>query len=305
MESNQEYDIIIKKELSNVASGIKKSEESLQDIFIETERRRLEKGKLHVRLNKYIAIACIVCVVLATPFIVSVNVRAMAIEVINSVKMVFVMDKNNQIVEKPATEVQIMPGVPMETLLSDEELSKKIGIEVCIPQTLNGDYNLENRFEAVAFNKKLSYDAFEKILDKTKAAINSEEEFRSLKEYEPYRCMGCIYRYNTGKPVGITVLPTNCQMSFKYNDIIETLQTKVGKADAKWIGISSPDYNGGDMTQKPIGKTTCHILIWSTNDASYLINTMDNQPLSNTKDNQPLSMDECIKIAEAFMEAQK
>ncbi len=301
---NRLYDVIIKRELSNVADGIKNSEDSLQDIFIETERRRLEKGKLHVRFNKFIAIACIAFVVLTTPFIFSANVRAVAIEVINSVKMVFVMDDNNEIVERPSNEVQIMPAVPKETMLSDEELSKKIGIKLCIPQTLCGDYNLENRFEAVAFNKKLSYDTLEKILDTTEDAINNEEAFESLKEYEPYRCVGCIYKDNTEKPVAITVLPTNYQMTFENNDITETLQTKVGKADAQWIGISSPDYNGGNMTQKPIGKTACHILIWSTNDASYLINTMDNEPLSNTVDNEPLSMDECVKIAEAFMEAQ-
>lgn len=296
MENNHEYDFIIKSELSYVANGVKNSEDSLKDIFIETDRRRLEKGKLHVRFSKYIAVACIACVVLATPFIVSANVRAMAIDVINSVKMVFVMDNNNEIVERPANEVKIMPAVNKVTLLSDKELSKKIGIEVCIPNTLNGDYNLDRKLELVAFNKKLSYDTFDEILYTANEAINSEEAFQSLKEYAPYRSVGCIYKDNKEKPIAITVFPPNWHMSIEYMDITENLQTKVGKADAQWIGISYPDYDGGDMTQKPIGKKSCHILLWSTKDASYLINTMGNQPLS---------MDECVKIAEAFMKAQK
>ena len=229
-------------------------------------------------------------------FAASDNARAVAVEVINNIKTVFIIDKDNNVIERPANEVLINPCISKTTDLSDEQLSEKMGIEICVPETFNGDFNLQNKAEVVAFNKTLSYETFDTIKDVTEKAINEENAFNSLHEYLPYRSVACTYKDSKGNIFNIAIMDTVIRVFSKNDDISEVAQTKVGNIKAQWIVKSFTDYNGKDMTQKPLGKKTAYALFWSTKCSTYSIVSIDDKPIS---------MAEIVKIAEAFMKTQK
>jgi hypothetical protein len=292
MENNKEFDSIVKIELTYKANEIKASENSLRDIFLKIEKRQ-ERGKIHINFRKLAAVACIAFTLFTATFVVSADARVLAANLIDNIKMVFVIDKNNNVVERPASEVFINPGITQMTTLNDEELSQKMGIKIRIPQTFYGEFNLQNKFDIVAFNKTLSYETFDKIKEIADKAINDKDAFQSLKEYKPYRSVGCTFKDSKGASVNICILDTIIHISTRNDDVSEIVKTKVGQINAEWIGISYTDYNRGDMTQKPVGKKSVHTLFWSTNNSTYMI-----------LPSQSLSMDETIKIAEAFMKTQ-
>ncbi len=295
LENNQLFDNIIKKNITDTANEITVSENNIQDILLEVRKRKKEKN-LYTGFRKYAVAAVIALVFLIVTFAASENARAMAVEVINNIKTVFIMDKDNNVVERPANEVLINPCLNKTTDLSDEQLSEKMGIKIRIPETFNGDFNLQNKAEVVAFNKTLSYETFDTIKDVTEEAINEENAFNSLHEYLPYRSVACTYKDGKGNIFNIAIMDTVIKVFSKNDDISEVAQTKVGNIKAQWIVKSFTDYNGKDMTQKPLGKKTAHALFWSTKCSTYSIVSIDDKPIS---------MAETVKIAEAFMKTQK
>ncbi|EPR09973.1 hypothetical protein [Ruminiclostridium papyrosolvens] len=295
LENNQLFDNIIKRNISDKANEITVSEKNMQDILLEVRKRKKEKN-LYTGFRKYAVAAVIALVFMVVTFAASDNARAIAVEVINNIKTVFIMDKDNNVIERPANEVLINPCLSKTTDLSDKELSEKMGIKICIPEIFYGDLKLQNKAEIVAFNKTLSYETFDTIKDVAEKAISEENAFNSLHEYLPYRSVGCTYRDGKGYIFNIAIMDTVIRVFSKNDDISEVAQTKVGNINAQWIVKSFTDYNGKDMTQKPLGKRTAYALFWSTNGSTYSIVSIDDKPIS---------MNETVKIADAFMKTQK
>ncbi len=295
LENNQLIDNIIKRNITDTANEITVSENKIQDILLEVRKRKKEKN-LYTGFRKYAAAAVVALVFMIVTFAASDNARAVAVEVINNIKTVFIMDKDNNVIKRPANEVLINPCLTKTTDLSDKELSEKMGIEICIPEIFYGDLKLQNKTEIVAFNKTLTYETFDTIKDVAEKAISEENAFKNLREYMPYRSVGCTYVNGKGKIFNIAIMDTVIRVISKNDDISEVAQTKVGKINAQWIVKSFTEYNGKDMTQKPLGKKTAYALFWSVNGSTYSIVSIDDKSIS---------MDETVKIAEAFMKTQK
>lgn len=295
MDNNQLFDNIIKKNINDTANEIEVSENSIQKILLEVNKRKNEKN-LYTGFRKYAAVAVIAFVLIVVTFAASDNARAIAVGFISNIKTVFIMDKDNNIIERPANEVLINPSISKSTSLNDKELSEKLGIKICIPEKFYEDLNLQKKAEVVAFNKTLSYETFDILKDVVENAINDENAFKSLHEYLPYRSVSCTYRNSKGNIFNIAVMDTSFKVISNNHSISKVVQTKVGNINAQWIVESFTDYKGKDMTNKPVGKRTANALFWTTKGSTYTIVTLDDKPMS---------MNETVKIAEAFMKTQK
>ncbi len=295
MDNNQLFDNIIKKNINDTANEIEVSENSIRKILLEVNKRKKEKN-LYTGFRKYAAVAVIAFVLIVVTFAASDNARAIAVGFISNIKTVFIMDKDNNIIERPANEVLINPSISKSTSLNDKELSEKLGIKIRIPEKFYEDLNLQKKAEVVAFNKTLSYETFDTLKDVVENAINDENAFKSLHEYLPYRSVSCTYRNSKGNIFNIAVMDTSFKVISNNHSISKVVQTKVGNINAQWIVESFTDYKGKDMTNKPVGKRTANALFWTTKGSTYTIVTLDDKPMS---------MNETAKIAEAFMKTQK
>lgn len=295
MDNNQLFDNIIKKNINDTANEIEVSENSIQEILLEVNKRKKEKN-LYTGFRKYAAVAVIAFILIVVTFAASDNVRAIAVGFISNIKTVFIMDKDNNIIERPANEVLINPSISKSTSLNDKELSEKLGIKIRIPEKFYEDLDLQKKAEVVAFNKTLSYETFDTLKDVIENAINDENAFKSLHEYLPYRSVSCTYKNSKGNIVNIAVMDTSFKVISNNHSISKVVQTKVGNINAQWIVESFTDYKGKDMTNKPVGKRTANALFWTTKGSTYTIVTLDDKPMS---------MNETVKIAEAFMKTQK
>ncbi len=295
MDNNQLFDNIIKKNINDTANEIEVSENSIRKILLEVNKRKKEKN-LYTGFRKYAAVAVIAFVLIVVTFAASDNARAIAVGFISNIKTVFIMDKDNNIIERPANEVLINPSISKATFLNDKELSEKLGIKIRIPEKFYEDLDLQKKAEVVAFNKTLSYETFDTLKDVVENAINDENAFKSLHEYLPYRSVSCTYRNSKGNIFNIAVMDTSFKVISNNHSISKVVQTKVGNINAQWIVESFTDYKGKDMTNKPVGKRTANALFWTTKGSTYTIVTLDDKPMS---------MNETAKIAEAFMKTQK
>lgn len=295
MDNNKLFDNIIKKNINDTANEIEVSENSIQEILLEVNKRKKEKN-LYTGFRKYAAVAVIAFILIVVTFAASDNVRAIAVGFISNIKTVFIMDKDNNIIERPANEVLINPSISKSTSLNDKELSEKLGIKIRIPEKFHKDLYLQKKAEVVAFNKTLSYETFDTLKDVVENAINDENAFKSLHEYLPYRSVSCTYRNSKGNIFNIAVMDTSFKVISNNHSISKVVQTKVGNINAQWIVESFTDYKGKDMTSKPVGKRTANALFWTTKGSTYTIVTLDDKPMS---------MNETVEIAEAFMKTQK
>lgn len=296
MEKIHEIDGRIKMALLCKTNEILPSEETFTQILAGLEKSQARRI-FNISHKRYIiAFMCATFMIFGTTLMLSVDARASAMEIINTVKSVFILDNNNKVVEKPAAEAFIKPAVSLTTHLSDAELSEKMGVKVSFPRTLYGEFNLQERAEAIGFTKSLDYETFGKLESDAVQAINNKEILKNLEKYQPWRSVGGIYKNAKGVMVYTAIFNKELTIPTENINITETIPTKIGEINAKWVSLSQPDYPGNDMTQKPVGEESAHLLIWSTNNTTYEI---------LLKSDNTLSMAETVKIAESFLIAQK
>lgn len=294
MESIYEFDKRIKNEISHKANDIKSSERILSKVISGIEEKQ-SKTILKIRFRKYaVAILCSLIVIAGITFMASGDARAMAMGVI---KTVFILDKDNKVIEKPANEIFLTYSGGYTTNLNDEEFLKKMGIKISFPQTICGDFNLTDKSDWVGILDPVNYEIYDSVTKDIAKAINNEDVFKSLDKYHPYRSIGAHYKSSVGANANIYVCNKVVTLkNLNYSKITETIETKVNGINAKWIGVLGLDYPGNDYTQKPLGEFTGHVLFWTTDTASYCV--------SSDLD-QTLNMEDAIKYADAFMQAQK
>ena len=300
----------IKQELTTKAGEAEISEEMLFKIINRIENnnegnRSMLKDKIQkMMMRKWIAASlCIVLIMGGVMFTFSGEVRAATLDVVNTIKTIFVLDKSQgeyKIVEKTSEDVIFTPVCSKTTKLSDEELSIKMGFEITFPKTLYGEYKLDNKAEAVGINKKVSLETSNQIQSNMFKAIDDEEAMNSLSQYNAYRYIFGTYINNDGNTIFIGVWPLDGPAA---GDKSTAIETAVGGAKAFWIEEVYPNYrhideNGvgqSDLYTKPNGIARKHILSWDVNGVRYHISTY--QQLE-------LTMEEAVKIAESFMSVQ-
>jgi hypothetical protein len=259
----------------------------------------------NMMMRKWIAASlCAVLIMGGVMFTFSEEVRAATLDVVNSIKTIFVLDKSQgeyTIVEKTSEDVIFTPVCSKTTKLSDAELSTKMGFELTFPRMLYGEYKLDNKAESVGINKEVSLETLDKLQSDMFKAIDDEEAMKSLSQYNPYRYIFGTYINNDGNIIFIGMWPLDGPAA--PGNKSTAIETAVGDVKAVWLEEVYPNYrhideNGigqSDLYTKPSGIVRNHILTWDANWVRYRISTYRQLELT---------MEEAVKIAESFMSSQ-
>lgn len=313
MVNNLNFEDRIRKELTSRASEVEISDLMLNSITYRIENdnggdRSMLKDKFQsVIMRKWIVISlAAVLVICGAMFTFSSDVRAATISVMDKIKTIFVLEESQgeyKIVETTSEDPIFSLACSRTTRLRDEELASKMGFNFTFPKTLSGGYNYEHKSEGVGINKIVSAETSEKLQSDMLKAIDDESAFNSLSEYNPYRTIDAAYK-KEGNVIFISLLPSDAMILEQSGRNIPTdIETSVGDAKALWIEVRYPNYkhiseNGvgqSDLYTKPDGILMEHRLIWDYNGVRYSIGTYLQFELT---------MEETVKIAEAFMAAQ-
>ncbi len=293
---DKDFDFYIQKEIGCCVKDIKPSEEMLDCIFSGMDEKNF-KGRLFNSNLAKISIAAVLIFILSSGliFIVSPGTRVIAMEII---KTVFVVDKNNNIVEKKAEDIVLQPAVCDGTNLSDEELSEKIGITVNFPKTLCEEFSMVNKLESVGVLSPINYNLWNSLKNDIRQSIHNEEIFKGLQKYKPYRSACGIYKNGSGIAFGISVSNKDITQFDRSLEIVNSHEEiNIGNTQAVWDDISYPDYTEGDMTKKPSGLNSVTALTFYFKGTTYMITSI--------YDSRNLSKESAIKYAQAFLDYQK
>ena len=285
----------IKKSLCHKVDKIEPSEENFAQILVgignSPGRKTFKIGN-----ERYLAAFLCALLIISATFMLSDNTRAFAKETLSAIKTVFMIDKNNNVIEKPTTYSFLQPALNKNTQSSDSDLSKQMGVKISFPQEFYGDFKLEQKAEAVGFTRNIDYETFTNLQATALQAFDSNDVFKSLDKYQPYRSVGAIYSNKQGARISAVVYNRKIPITVENMNITDRVPTKVGNQDVEWISLSYPVYPDNDITKKPTTVASTSFLFWSIGETTYQIWPMDNKSLS---------MAETVKFAESYMAAQK
>jgi hypothetical protein len=308
MENNQGFEERIRIELKLKGNEISPSDELYSRIVNDVINN--EKGSFIMFKNRLLnlgskklvaAILCILIILTTISFSTSNNLKAFATETINHIKTIFVIDKTNtdyKVVEKPADTTFISVTTGKGTLLSDKDLTKKVGFQVFFPKTLCSDMKLTDKSELIHLNK-ITYEDSQRVRPNIHKAIDDEVVFNSLTTYEPTKGVGAEY-VNNKTQLFISIEPTSSELKnlrSSYNSTKVDLNGTLGY----WHEVPMPLYSSikqneilqQDMTKQPKDIKILHQLFWSSKGVSYSIAFLPDKELS---------MDETVAIAKSFID---
>ncbi len=230
--------------------------------------------------------------------------RVFATNTINTIKTIFVINDNGEIIEKGQDVPLLNDGFGMPTDLNDSDLEQKVGFKVIFPSTLPDGFSLLGKNIGLFLGKDISYETNERISSICKKAILNDSELEKLKEYNPSRYAGGKYSSSDGEIILCAFKSTD-----KYYKSIEYLkkskcnykEIKIGDIEGIWLEQKRPVYPNGDMTQKPIEVINTYDMFWVSKDLLYYMSTSDNKDINRIC----LSPEMGIRIAESFMLSQK
>jgi hypothetical protein len=298
MADMREFESRIRMELANEANKMTRPEDLLFDRILAGIPGAEKKSRTAGICRWYVVAVLVALLYMGTTLLFSTGARAVATEAVQAIKTVFMVNKGVEIVQKPASTALCEPVNAITTNLSDADLSKKMGMKVYFPKTLAADavdlFVLQHKADGVKLTKPLDYANYQNISSQITAAITDQQAFDSLRQYQPCRTAGGVYEDQQGRKAGVSVYNKLIPLYMSEgNEVTDTTRTKVAAYEAKWIGLSYPDYPEGDLAQKPAGRETAHILLWSSGKTTYKVLAIS-----------PLSMEETVGLAQSFMQAQ-
>jgi len=306
---NKEIDILIKQSLSNTAARIS-PKDSFSHIQSEIKKARNNNdqsffGKTFTFKFRRTAAGfiCGIFICAGLSFTFSEEVRATAVDTINKIKTIFVVDKVNgeyRVVEKSITEAkEPYFAVGTSTTLSETEIENIVGFKIHFSDSIEG-YKLVDRGMGLILQKKINYETSQRLQTNMMAAIDDENEFKKLAQFKPLRDVSGAYKSSEGT---IFIEVNNgktwqSDLMHKSNNIIDV---KIGDLNGKWVELPLPIYpikeangsGGFDFSQKPTEIKIMHALIWKVGNINYMLTTYDKnseQPLENM-----------LKTAQAFI----
>lgn len=307
MDYNKQIDSIISEAVSISLDKM----EAPEDMFFRIEtginnskgrtKSRIWASRFHcINFKKAsITLLCGLFIICTLSVLSFPNVRTFAASTTESILRLFTMEKINgeyKVVETKPTDAIFSFSVNEATSLSDSDISKKVGYSVVFPQSVYGGYTLSGKDLFVSINKKVDYITMNDLEVSMHKAINDDIELHKLKQFDAKREVAAVYKNDSG----IITLGTK---GGNFDDSAEKVkEIKVGEIRGKWLEFQSPVYPesnnskfGPDLTKKPTGMITKHMLIWEWKGVGYCLYYKDRK----------IALEEVAKIAESFMESQR
>ncbi|MDQ7094664.1 hypothetical protein REC12_13795 [Desulfosporosinus sp. PR] len=147
-----ELDNKIKNALLCKTKEIEPSEETFTLILAALEKRPMRKTSYK---RYFIAFICALSVIFGSTLIFTVCAKSSALELISTVKTMFILDKSNKFTEKKPDEVNYAPN-SANTQLVNTDSSPKAGTSVLLWQTLAGCFLLNQGNDLELYLKLLN-----------------------------------------------------------------------------------------------------------------------------------------------------
>ncbi len=304
-----EFDLLIKNSINEQVCSdnidVDKSYSDLEAKLLNSEGNKIKTYRFnYMSFKKTVAISmcsllCVCTVLIST----SATIRAVALNALDTVKMIFVQDDDTgEIVQKPANEVLVNYKVGEITTLNDNEISKKLGFKIRFPEQV-GNSTFGYKYLGISFEKQLPCELNLGIQQQMVKATQNDEALARISEYLPYRTTSGAY-LKDNRTLIISCLPSKyLKMNSDKNISVEDV--KIGNFIGMWINYVIPEYPAKsvsekiystDLTAKPTLKEY-YKLVWETNGIAYKVGTGINE--------DPLTKSEAIEFAKDFMATQK
>lgn len=299
---NKNFENSIRQGLAQEADKLELSDKMLSRIInriqdYEGGKKNMLRDKIpYITIKRFVTVSlCAVLILGGVMFTFSDEVKAATLEIVNSIKTIFVLEKTEDgytIVEKTNQDVIFTTMNSRTSYLSDEELSDKLGFKIRFPKVLDGEFRLLHKYEAIGLKKQMSLEASEQLEPDISKVLEGKAELSSLSEYEPFRSVGGTYRRKAGASIFIDLAGPD---SPAYPiDSKRDVKTKVGDHEAYWKAWDTAD-NYSNYYVKPNRIIKGHSLEWESNGIRYHL---------GTSYDLELTMEEAVKFAESFMSAQ-
>jgi len=126
-----ELDHTIKRALLYKTNEIQPSDETFIQILAGLEKQHAHRALIISYKHYLIALICAVSVILGTTLVVSIDARASAIEITNTVQSVLILDKSNKVVEG-ADKVFVKHALLLQTFAGCFLLNQVIDLKLCL-----------------------------------------------------------------------------------------------------------------------------------------------------------------------------
>lgn len=134
-----ELDKRIKRALLSKTNEILPSEESFTQILASLEKKKARRT-FNISYKHYIlTLICAVSLIFGTTLIPSVDVKNSAMEIINTITTVSILDKSNKVIEKNANE--LFKHID-NTQLANADTSKRVGVSLLFLRTFTSYFLL-------------------------------------------------------------------------------------------------------------------------------------------------------------------
>jgi len=140
-----ELDNRIKRALLCKTNEILPSEENFIQILAGLEKQQARRT-LNISYKHYIiALICAVTMIFGTTSMLSADAKSSAMEIINTVKSVFILDNNNKVVERNLEEVK--HAISDNTQPGNADILKEMGVDALFLQTFAGCFLLNQVYD--------------------------------------------------------------------------------------------------------------------------------------------------------------
>ena len=144
-----ELDNTIKKALLCKTNEILPSDETLLNILAGIEKQQA-RGPLNMNISYkhyIVALFCAVSIIFGTTLFISVEARTSTMELINTVKSVFILDKRNDVDEKNDDEVLMKYAISDNNQPVNADNLKKAGVNVLFLQAFSECFLLNQVYD--------------------------------------------------------------------------------------------------------------------------------------------------------------
>ena len=310
----KELDPIIKIALQDEAKEVSGTEDFFHKIRqgLETDPGRHPRFSAGFGWKRRLSLAASVFVICTALLLtVSPQARVYAGQTLSSIKTIFVLEREGDklhVVEKPANEAKFIRSVAWVTTLSDEELDKKLGFKVGIPERLADSFTLKYKTLGVTLVKEVDYETGTKLQDEMFKAIEDDNALERLKPYNAVRDILVKYERpdQTALLINVSRAKTLSEVEAQMKEYENTegfafQKVKVGDLDGYWVNTPASQYPA--TVEKGIGQTDVSAqpeirkksaLIWEKSGFLYSL---------TASEKTSLSMEECLNLAGEFIKS--
>lgn len=310
MYKRKDLDDIIKSTLNRNSSNVKASRNIFNEAWIRKNEKSIENNKFTIRPIARVSIvtACLITFIFTTMLVASPNARSIAIEVYNSLRTIFVVEKVGEeyvAIEKSEDikyEFENLGSVTIDDA-KRPHFEDMLGFKFHFPKKIE-QYDNRQFYPSAGitiYNVKLR--DIERFRDKFLEAIGDEQTYSKLSDFNMRRWVCSKYTDQMGKGFSFYMgkhIPkyfgSNMKVIKKFDiDGVDCEIIESTRAMHPWK--SEGDYRFEDMTGEPEEIIKLYYLVWDYDGIRYSITPAGNPGI------EEFDEERAIRFAKSYIES--